>query len=379
MLRHVFPALAALAVLSIASPGLAQQATIDGIAVRFQQVLEGLERPVALMSPPGDERLFIAEKTGRILILTGQQEVDVFLDLTKLVSTGNEQGLLGLAFDPNYQTNHRFLVNYTDKEGDTQIVAYVADEIAADRDSAKTILTIRQPFDNHNGGWLGFGPDGLLYIGVGDGGSGGDPQGNGQNKDVLLGKMLRIDVNGNEPYAIPPGNPFAGGGGAPEVFLTGLRNPWRNSFDGDTLFLGDVGQNAIEEIDAVDLKADVGANLGWNTLEGAACYPEGSMCVQGGFLMPIHTYSHDEGCSVTGGFVYRGKALPALDGRYFFADYCIGTLRSLRYADGVASGVTDAADTIGSVGPINAFGVDSEGELYVLTDDGFALKLVAAE
>ncbi|MEO6394755.1 MAG: PQQ-dependent sugar dehydrogenase [Devosia sp.] len=368
--------LAALAVFA-SSLALAQETVIDGTPVRFDPVLEGLERPVVLLSPPGDERLFIAEKTGRILTVTGPQEVDVFLDLSALVSGGNEQGLLGLAFHPAYADNHQFYVNYTDRQANTQIVRYTADARAADPKSAKVLMSIEQPFPNHNGGWLGFGPDGLLYIGMGDGGAGGDPRKNGQNRDALLGKILRIDVDGGDPYAIPPGNPFAGGGGAPEVFLLGLRNPWRNTFDGEQFYIADVGQEAWEEIDVIDL-ADAGANLGWNVMEGQVCV-RGKDCAQDGFIMPIHVYGHDVGCSITGGVVYRGAALPALQGRYFFADYCSGAIEALRYESGAATALLNTGSDLGSVGPVNSFGTDSAGELYVLTDDGKALKMVAAD
>jgi glucose/arabinose dehydrogenase len=347
--------------------------------VRFEKLITGLERPVALMAAPGGDRIFVVEKTGRILSYAADGSGEAaFLDVSTLVSRGNEQGLLGLAFHPDYATNHRFFINYTDRRGDTQIVAYSSKDGVADPASARVLMSVDQPYPNHNGGWLGFGPDGYFYVGMGDGGAGGDPHGNGQNPNTLLGKVLRIDVDGGDPYAIPPGNPFATGGGAPEVFLLGLRNPWRNAFDGDELYIADVGQGAWEEIDVVSVK-DGGANLGWNTLEGSACYPAGTMCVQGGFVMPVHVYSHAEGCSITGGLVYRGKALPNLAGRYFFADYCAGAAQALRYADGAATALINTGDDLGSLGSINAFGADAAGELYALTDQGEVLKMVAGE
>jgi glucose/arabinose dehydrogenase len=383
--------LAVIAVLAVAGcspqPAAAPQAEaapaaltaqIDGQRLHLETVASGLDRPLFVTAPVGDPRLFIVEKTGRIRILADQLVAETpFLDLSGLVSDGGEQGLLGLAFHPGYAEN-RFFVNYTDKEGDTRIVAYrvSSDAGRADPASARELLRIAQPYDNHNGGWLGFGPDGLLYVGVGDGGSGGDPQGNGQNKDSLLGKMLRIDVDGAEPYAIPPGNPFANGGGAPEIYLTGLRNPWRNSFDGDLLYIADVGQNAFEEINVVGLDA-AGANLGWNTIEGTDCFPAGATCVQGGFHLPVHTYSHDDGCSITGGYVYRGEALPALQGRYFFADYCTGVLESFRYVDGAVTGLLKSPE-LGELGSFMSFGTDAAGELYLMRDDGRLLRLVPA-
>lgn len=362
------------------SAALAAPATIDGARIDFETFADGLRSPVVLTSPPGDERIFVVEKTGSILIFKAGARVETpFLDTEALVSSGGEQGLLGLAFHPDFANNGRFFVNYTDRQGDTQIVEYRAESDVADAQSARVLLSIDQPFGNHNGGWIGFGPDGLLYIGMGDGGSGGDPQGNGQNPDALLGKILRIDVDAAEPYGIPPGNPFANGGGAPEVFLLGVRNPWRNAFDGEMLYIADVGQSATEEITVVSVAAAAGENLGWNVIEGADCYPAGAVCVQGGFVMPVHTYSHDEGCSITGGYVYRGQAIPELAGRYFFADYCVGTLRSLRYANGIVTGVTDSADDLGPLGMVLSFGQDNAGELYVLTDAGVVLKMVRAD
>lgn len=377
---RLWSGLALVSILLVPSVATAQSSMVDGTKITFQTELIGLERPVALMSPPGDARIFVVEKTGRILVISpGAQQADVYLNLSAEVSGANEQGLLGLAFHPDFATNGRLFVNYTDRNGNTQIVGYTAsaDGTFADAKSALPILSIRQPYPNHNGGWLGFGPDGFLYIGMGDGGAGGDPNGYAQNKQSLLGKMLRIDVDGAAPYGIPPGNPFADGGGAPEIFLLGLRNPWRNAFDGDQLYIGDVGQDSWEEIDVVSIK-DAGANLGWNTMEGSKCYPPGAACVQGGFVMPVHTYAHPAGCSITGGLVYRGQDLPKLQGRYFFADYCGGTLQGLRMKDGVATDLVDTADGLGSLGNITAFGADSAGELYVLTDDGRVLKMVEA-
>jgi glucose/arabinose dehydrogenase len=266
-------------------------------------------------------------------------------------------------------------VNYTDSQGDTQIVRFAMADGVADPASGEVLLTIDQPEGNHNGGWIAFGPDEMLYIGMGDGGGGGDQHGeigNGQDTNALLGKILRIDPNGS-PYAIPEGNPFADGGGAPEVFAYGVRNPWRNAFDGDLLYIADVGQNAWEEISVIDVTKDAGANLGWRTMEGRDCYPAGTMCVQGGMVMPIHVYGHDVGCSITGGIVYRGKALPALDGRYFFADYCSGVIEGLRYENGAAAAVVNTGE---SVGTVTSFGTDAEGEMLITTDDGLVFRMV---
>jgi glucose/arabinose dehydrogenase len=353
--------------------------TIDGTAVAFEQIGSGFSRPVDVVAVPGDERLLVVEKTGTIRFLEDGKPGAVFLDLSDKVSGGNEQGLLGLALDPDFETGGAVYVNYTDRNGDTQIVRYSAAEGAVDPASAEAILHVEQPQGNHNGGWIAFGPDGLLYIGMGDGGGGGDPHGpigNGQDKDALLGKILRIDPRGGTPYAIPAGNPFANGGGAPEVFAYGVRNPWRNAFDGNLLYVADVGQSAWEEISVIDVSADAGANLGWRTMEGRDCYPAGTMCVQGGMVMPIHVYGHGEGCSITGGVVYRGAALPELEGRYFFADYCNGVVQALRFEGGAATGLVQTGDDLGSIGNVTSFGMDAAGEMLVLTDDGLVFRMV---
>lgn len=357
-----------------AGPALAAS-EIDGVTVDFATIGQGFERPVAAVALPGDGRLLVVEKSGTIRFIEDGRPGAVFLDLSDEVSDGNEQGLLGLAFDPDFAANGRFYVNYTDREGDTQIVSFAASGGMADAGSGQVLLSIDQPEGNHNGGWVGFGPDRLLYIGMGDGGGGGDdhgPIGNGQDTNALLAKILRIDVSGGEGYAIPAGNPFAQGGGAPEVFAYGVRNPWRNAFDGNLLYIADVGQNAWEEISVIDVTADAGANLGWRTMEGRECYPAGSMCVQGGMVMPVHVYGHDVGCSITGGIVYRGAALPALEGRYFFADYCSGVIEGLRYENGEATGLVAGE----SLGTVTSFGTDAEGEMLVVTDDGLVFRMV---
>ena len=363
----------------LATPALGA-VTIDGVLVELEMVGSGFSQPVGVVPLPGDGRLLVVEKTGTIRFIEDGRPGELFLDLTGQVSEGNEQGLLGLAFDPEFAANRRFYVNYTDADGDTQIVRFMAGNGAADPASGEVLLSIDQPEANHNGGWIAFGPDGMLYIGMGDGGGGGDRHGeigNGQNKDVLLGKILRIDANGS-PYAIPPDNPFVNGGGAPEVFLYGVRNPWRNAFDGNLLYVADVGQDAWEEISVVDVTKDAGANLGWRTMEGRECYPQGTMCVQGGMVMPIHVYGHDWGCSITGGIVYRGKAIPALDGRYFFADYCSGLIETLRYENGEATDLVNVQGGIGGIGNVTSFGTDADGEMLVMNDAGLVLRLVPA-
>jgi glucose/arabinose dehydrogenase len=299
--------------------------------------------------------------------------------VSRLVSYGGEQGLLGLAFHPGYATNGFLFVNYTDRHGDTQVVRYT---VRADRDSvapgsAKRILSVVQPFANHNGGMVAFGPDGMLYVGMGDGGSGGDPFGNGQNLRTLLGKLLRLDVDHGDPYAIPPGNPYRDRpkDGRVEIWATGLRNPWRFSFDfsAKLLIIGDVGQYKYEEMDVVDA-GRAGANYGWNVREGAHGF---------GFarpgppnrVEPAVEYEHPDGCSVTGGYAYRGRALPDLAGTIFYSDYCGGWLRSFRWKGGKA--IEPTRWNVGNLGNVASFGEDAERELYVVALDGKIWKLVA--
>ena len=363
-----------LGALLLATPALAQTAlaTQDGVTVAAATVATGFDQPVFLTSPPADPRLFVVEKTGRIHIIDrGTLLPQPFLDLSAKVSTDSEQGLLGLAFHPGFTANQRFFIYFTDRDG----AITVAEGLATAPASLKILLTVaHDQAPNHDGGWLGFGPDGLLYIGTGDGGRGGDPWGNAQNPDQHLGKILRIDVDTANPYAIPPANPFANGGGAPEIFALGLRNPWRAAFDGDDLYIGDVGQGDFEEINVLST-ADAGANLGWNRMEGTACFKPRN-CETAGLALPVYTYDHSSGCSVTGGYVYRGTAMPALQGRYFFSDFCAGTLMSFRLQGGAAQDIVGIENGIASLGEVTSFGQDSAGELYLLTYDGTLAKLV---
>lgn len=351
------------------------------VALTTRLVADGLDQPLYAIAPPGDTRLFVVEQTGRIRILVDGQVANApFLDLSGSISGGGEQGLLGLAFHPDYASNGRFFVNYTDHAGATRIVGYKvsADPNLADPASATEVLGIDQPYANHNGGWLGFGPDGYLYVGIGDGGAGGDPENRAQDPDQLLGKILRLDVDGAVPYAIPAQNPFAAGGGRPEIFALGVRNPWRPSFDGNDFYVADVGQGAWEEITVIST-ADAGANLGWNIMEGAACFRARS-CEQAGLTLPTHAYSQDTGgCSITGGYVYRGKAIPEIAGQYFFADFCDSRVQSFAYADGKAGEVTDWTSQLGGLGAITSFGVDGVGELYITTIEGNLFEVVRAE
>ncbi len=276
--------------------------------------------------------------------------------------------MLSVAFHPDYKSNGFLYVDYTDLSGNTVIARFTAasDRNSADSSSFKKILGFQQPFPNHNGGQLAFGPDGMLWIGAGDGGSAGDPQGNGQNTNTLLGSILRIDVDHGDPYAIPADNPFANGsGGKPEVWAYGLRNPWRFSFDRVThdLYIGDVGQSTWEEIDFVSSDLLPGLNFGWNRMEGTHCYPPGSSCDDSGLTLPVAEYSHaSSNCSVTGGYVYRGAQFPEIDGIYFFTDYCSGTIWALAHD---ASGNWTQAQVAQGKAGYSSFGEDGNGELYV--------------
>lgn len=364
LLRALFRSLAAALPSAVISAALSLPAVAQTPPFDLARVAGGFDAPLYVTAPAGDARLFVVEQTGAIRILDDGAVLEApFLDLSEHISSGGEQGLLGLAFHPDYATNGRFFVNFTDTRGDTRVVAYTvsADADRADPDSAVELLAVEQPRANHNGGWLGFGPDGLLYVALGDGGGGGDPRGNGQNPATFLGKILRIDVDA---------------GGAPEIFVSGVRNPWRNAFDGDDLYIADVGQSGWEEINVVSID-EAGANLGWNIMEGSHCFRAAS-CDSDGLVLPIHEYPTGEGCSITGGYVYRGSAVPAIEGLYFFADYCTGSLSSLRLADGVASEVTTYAGAFSDIAPVTSFGLDGAGELYVVSQDGTLSRFVPA-
>ncbi|HEX2897787.1 MAG TPA: PQQ-dependent sugar dehydrogenase [candidate division Zixibacteria bacterium] len=354
-------------------------------------VASGLVNPVLVTFAPGDStRIFILEQPGRIRVVRNDTLiVTPFMDIDPIVgSSGSEQGLLGLAFHPNYQSNKFFYVNYTNNSGNTVVARYsvTGNPDVADPNSALTILTIAQPFSNHNGGMIAFGPsDGYLYIGMGDGGSGGDPGNRAQNPLNILGKMLRIDVNSGSPYAIPPSNPFVGNGSyLPEIWALGLRNPWRFSFDRVTgdLWTADVGQGEIEEIDFQDGSSTGGENYGWRLMEGDSCFDPPDMCdTLVGLAGPVTFYTHGGSpfrCSVTGGYVYRGCAIPDLQGHYFYGDYCSGQIWSFRY-DGV--NISDSTQrtsdlAAGSIG-ISSFGEDFYGELYICSHgNGRVLKII---
>ncbi len=298
-----------------------------------QLVAGGFQSPLDVQAAPGDrERLYVVEQGGRIQVVRGGQVAPTpFLDIASRISSGGERGLLGLAFHPQFATNRRFFVNYTDRQGDTHIAEFRgASADQADPQSERPLLFVSQPFANHNGGGLAFGNDGMLYIGLGDGGSGGDPQGNGQSLGTALGKMLRIDVDRGTPYAVPSDNPFASRPGAsPEIWAYGLRNPFRFSFDRATgdLYIGDVGQNRFEEVDVGVASRRGGENYGWNRMEGNACFQPSSGCAMAGLTLPVLDYGHGDGCSIIGGYVYRGCRMPGYAGTYFYGDYCAGFVR----------------------------------------------------
>jgi len=331
----------------------------------------------------GSGRIFLVEKEGRVSIIEEGRVLDEpFLDISEVVaSRSSEQGLLSIAFDPDYEQNGEFYVNYTSRagDGDTAIARYrVSDDPnVTDASSGQVILTIDQPAANHNGGQLQFGPDGYLYIGTGDGGNANDPWDNAENLGVLLGKMLRIAVRGQDAYAIPHDNPFitrddvrAG------IWAYGLRNPWRFSFDRATgdLYIADVGQNKWEEVDFQPAQSVSGEHYGWNTVEGTHCFEPAEGCDMSAIAMPVAEYSHDQGCSITGGYVYRGEAYPQLDGVYFFADFCSGVIWALRQEN---DGSWQTEMIFDSDLNIASFGEDEAGELYILDLDGTVHRLLS--
>jgi glucose/arabinose dehydrogenase len=328
-----------------------------------EEVAAGLQSPVHLAAPEGDGRLFVVEQAGRIRVVeSGGVSAVPFLDIRGIVGAGGERGLLSMAFHPDYSSNGFFYVYYTDGNGDTRVARYTvsSDPNVANSNSGVIVLAIPQPFSNHNGGLLMFGPDGMLYVGMGDGGSGGDPLGHGQDTGTLLGALLRIDVDGGVPYATPGDNPFGN-----EIWAYGLRNPWRYSFDRSTglLYIADVGQNRREEINVVAASTP-GVNYGWNVMEGDECFDPPSGCNRAGLQIPALEYEHGQGCSVTGGVVYRGMGIPGLQGHYFYSDFCAGWLRSFRFDGGAVTGQTEWE--VGDLGNVTSFGEDGAGEMYIL-------------
>jgi glucose/arabinose dehydrogenase len=338
--------------------------------VALQPIATGLDQPVAL-THAGDLRLFITEQTGTIRIYDQLGlRATPFLDIRSIVLSGGERGLLSVAFHPQYRDNGLFFVYYTNRNGDNSLARYKvmsSDLDRADPSSGTILLTIPHPFfANHNGGQLQFGPDGFLYIGTGDGGSAGDPNNNAQNLNQLLGKILRIDVDHGTPYAIPPSNPFVQRPNSRgEIWAYGVRNPWRFSFDRATgdLWIGEVGQDAFEEVDFQPATSVGGENYGWRKMEGQHCYNPASNCVDAGVTFPLLEYSHAGGaCSISGGYRYRGTQIPSLNGAYLYGDYCTGTI-----SKATQIGAGWFANTLFTTNlRISAFGEDLNGELYVM-------------
>lgn len=357
----VVAALAAL-VLGIGCAGAAGPATRERAALSLQRVIGGLDAPVHVAAPRSEPgRLYVVEQAGRILVVERGRVRRVFLDIRGIVRSGGEQGLFSIAFHPNYAENRRFYVNYTDVNGDTRVVEYRSNGRRAMLSTRRQLLAVDQPYSNHNGGGLAFGTNGRLYIGMGDGGAGGDPENRAQNMGSRLGKMLTIDVNRR--------------GARPQIDALGLRNPWRFSFDranGD-LYIGDVGQNAWEEIDYLaGARLPRLQNYGWDAFEGRARF-EDKEPSRGELIKPIEVYSNSEqGCSVTGGFVYRGSAVGTARGRYFYGDYCSGTVWSLRVVSGKARQLRREPF---EVSQLTSFGEDARGELYLVSHGGTIFRL----
>jgi glucose/arabinose dehydrogenase len=359
-------------------------AAAGALRLALQEVVSGLSAPLFLTAPAGDPRLFIVEQAGTIRIVqNGTALAAPFLDINSRITAGGERGLLSMAFDPQYASNGFFFIYFTDLNGDVAIERLQVssgDPNLADPAPLRILTIDHRVFANHNGGLVAFGPDGFLYIGTGDGGGGGDTLGNGQNLNALLGKLLRIDVSNasaSQPYAIPSLNPFVGQAGRRgEIWAYGLRNPWRYAFDAATgyLYIADVGQDRSEEVNVASA-ATAGINYGWNITEGTLCYP-GDPCDMQGLTLPVLEYAHDAngGCSITGGRVYRGSAIPELQGRYFYSDFCSGWLRSFVYSNGTAAEQIDWSIT--NAGQIFSFGEDAQKELYMLTSTGRAYKIV---
>jgi glucose/arabinose dehydrogenase len=385
MMSSLHPLRTSLVLLTIAMSSAActtSPVPLDEVQLDLQPIASGLASPVYLTAPAADGRLFIVEQPGRIRIVkAGQLLGTPFLDISAKVLSGGERGLLSVAFDPQYAANGFFYVYYTSQPNGDLVVERYGGTVGADVAgvTGTPVISIPHPgAANHNGGLVMFGPDGMLYMGTGDGGGAGDASGNAQNPNVLLGKLLRLDVHAL-PYTIPADNPFVGQSGRrPEIWATGLRNPWRFAFDRGVvpamLYIADVGQNRYEEIHVASAAA-AGLNYGWNLMEGLHCYPSGDSCDKSGVQVSALEYDHSDGaCSITGGFVYRGAAIPELAGEYFYSDYCRGFLASMDGAMGV--GFDTRTWNVASVGSVTSFGEDAAHELYVLSAAGTVYRIV---
>lgn len=351
------------------------QAPLDSIEFSLEPTARGFDQPLLVThAGDGSGRLFVVEQGGLVRVVrNGSVADEAFLDVRQRITSGGERGLLGLAFAPNYRTSGRFYVNYTDENGDTVIARFIAEDPTSDApklEGPQTLLKVEQPYANHNGGHIVFGPDGLLWVGMGDGGAAGDPSDNAQNPRSLLGKMLTLDPDVSAPE--------------PRIVVSGVRNPWRYSFDRETgdLWIADVGQNAWEEIDLLPAGRVEGANLGWNRWEGNHPYPEDAKRDRADFVFPIAEYGHDAGRSVTGGAVYRGSLYPAMRGAYLYADFEAGWIAALRAETTTGSAGTKAVEqrvVIKDAGNPSSFGEDEDGELYVCDLAGGTVYKVIAE
>jgi glucose/arabinose dehydrogenase len=357
---------------------------LQGLAIEL--ITTELAQPTIAVSAPGDDRLHVTERIGRIKVIDGTTvDSTSWMNITDRVFAGGiEPGLLGLAFHPEYATNGRFFAYYVNSDRQRTLSEFSGNFIEGDESSEKVLFSLDQPHDDaerqrHYGGMVQFGPDGYLYVSVGDG---ADARLHGQNPDTLFAAILRLDVDNGDPYAIPADNPFVNGGGAPEIYAFGVRNPWRfwiDPFDND-MYIGDVGQGDWEEVDIISLSNTGDAyNLAWANMEGTHCFFEEN-CDINDYVAPVFEYAHEEPpkgeCSLTGGPVYRGAAIPELDGHYFFADWCRGWVKSFAYVDGQLTAETDWRSDLGEIAQINGIGTDSNGEMIIVTFDGQVLRIV---
>ncbi len=353
--------------------------------VSLETIAEGFRQPTVVTSPPGDDRQFVVERIGVIRIIDGSGSTlgSAFLDLSdRVLANGIEQGLLGLAFHPDYANNGRFFVYYTDRDGRRQLSEFqvsVSDPNLASADTEKVLIELEQPEDatdiRHYAGQLNFDPEGLLMVSMGDG---ADSRDQGQDPNTLFGAVSRIDVDSaTEPYGIPPNNPFVSDGGAPEVWAYGLRNPWRFSIDpvDRLIYIADVGHADQEEVNVLSID-EGGYNLGWSDMEGTRCFHKQD-CDPADYTSPVITYSHEEGCSITGGYVYRGSLIPEITGTYFYSDWCSQWIRSFKYVNGQVTEERDWSSELGQIGQINTFGLGGDRELYAATHEGVIAKFVA--
>jgi len=344
--------------------------------LRLEVVAEGLGQLTFVTSRPGDGKLLAVQRDGKVLVIDndGDRQEEFFLDISDRVSSGGiEQGLLAMAFHPRFADNGRVFVYYVDREANSRLVEFTAADGRVDPGSEKLLIAFDQFVERHYGGMLQFGPDGYLWSSHGEGGKASL---HAQNTDSLLGSILRIDVDGGDPYAIPADNPFASGGGAGEVWAKGLRNPWRFAIDSESrlVYIADVGHSEWEEVNVVSIDQG-GYNFGWLPMEGTRCF-ERRKCDPEGKVLPVLEYPHSEGCSVTGGYVYRGAAIPELTGHYFYSDWCTGWLRSLVFDGSKVVETFEWTDDVGPFGQANSFGVDPNGELLIATHEGRLLRIV---